>query len=82
MQDLPEALQKIETDLSRLETLTSDWVRQRDLPSDAELDREFRVVALLRKDLQAWKDPHPSLALLRARAFSIERQLVMFADPD
>jgi hypothetical protein len=80
--ELPEALLKIQSELSRLEDLTSHWVRQRDLPPDAELDREFQVAAQLRSSLQAWTDPHPRLALLRARAFSIERQLVMFADPD
>ncbi len=80
--ELSEALLKIQSELSRLEDLTSHWVRQRDLPPDTELEREFRVVAQLRSSLQAWKDPHPRLELLRARAFSIERQLVMFADPD
>ncbi len=82
---LPDALATLSRKLDELETWCSDWVRSPDLPQDADIDSKLQTVARIRTGLQAHAEEGTvelPLRLLKARAFSLERQILMFADPD
>ncbi|MEN9724413.1 MAG: hypothetical protein RJB38_2399 [Pseudomonadota bacterium] len=71
----------VATSLRQIERQVVTWVSGSDLPDERSLRAELKTLQLLAGDIATVKDPLER-ALLQARHLSLQKQILLLADPD